>query len=89
MTDAVLQIRIRKDPKLLAGSGSDPDPIRIRNKHFGSGFESGFESGFKFGSETGSKTGSKTNLSKGVLFLGQKKVISDNFGIFQHFQVCR
>jgi hypothetical protein len=48
----------------------DPDPIRIQNKHFGSGFESG----------------SKTNLSKVVLFLGQKKVISDNYGIFRHFQ---
>jgi hypothetical protein len=60
----------------------DPDTIRIRNKHFGSGFESGFESG----SETGSETGSKSNLSKVVLFLGHKKVISDNYGIFQHFQ---
>ena len=38
----------------------DPDPIRIRNKHFGSGFESGSESG------------SKTNLSKGVLFKAKK-----------------
>jgi hypothetical protein len=43
----------------------DPDPIRIRNKHSGSGFE--------YGCESGSETGSKTNLSKGVLFLGQKK----------------
>jgi hypothetical protein len=34
----------------------DPDPIRNRNKHFGSGFESGFESGSKTGSETGSET---------------------------------
>jgi hypothetical protein len=33
----------------------DPDPIRNRNKHFGSGFESGFESGIESGSETGSE----------------------------------
>jgi hypothetical protein len=49
---AVLRIqirnRIRKDPKLLAGFGSDSDTIRIRNKHFGS--------------ETRSETGSETNL---------------------------
>jgi hypothetical protein len=35
--EPVLRIRIRKDPKLLAGSGSDSEP----NKRFGSGFESG------------------------------------------------
>jgi hypothetical protein len=34
-----IRIRIRKDPKLLP----DPDPIRKRNKHFGSRFESGSE----------------------------------------------
>jgi hypothetical protein len=47
---AVLRIRIRNrirmDPKLLAGSGSDPEP-----KRFGSGFESGSETGFESGSE--------------------------------------
>ncbi len=71
-TNSRKQFPLRDGNNQCCGSGSvrirnfwlDPDPIRIRNKHF------------RF----------KTNLSKGVLFLGQKKVISDNYGIFQHFQ---
>jgi hypothetical protein len=45
---ALLRIRIRKDPKLLAGSISDPEP-KIK---------------FGFGFELGSETGSERNLSK-------------------------
>jgi hypothetical protein len=44
----VLRIRICKDPKLLAGSGSE-------KKHFRSGFESRFESVYESGSETFSR----------------------------------
>ncbi len=46
------------DPGSVAELLADPDPIRNRNKRFGSGFESGFESG----SETGFESGSEINL---------------------------
>jgi hypothetical protein len=44
----------------------DPDPIRNRNKHFGSGFE----------------TGSEINQRKGVFFSGKNKVVSYIFHIY-------
>jgi hypothetical protein len=51
-----------------------PDPIRNRNKHFGSGFESGFESR--------SETGSEINQKKLALYSGKNKAVSYDYTYF-------